>query len=99
MPKILPQESPETRPSTMRAAHVTEWCAVGSVPDSIVLGEIPAPPPPLKREVVIGVRATAINVDDIAGLQAGSFVGLISGRFLVKAIYWQISILALFCCR
>ena len=58
-------------PSMMKAAHVTEWCDVGTVPDSIVLGEIPAPPPPLKRQVVIAVKATAINVDDIAGLQGG----------------------------
>ena len=64
-PKISPQPS-----STMKAAHVTEYCDVGTVPDSIVLGQIPAPPPPLKRQVVIGVKATAINVDDIAGLQA-----------------------------
>ena len=62
--KISPEES-----STMKAAYVTEFCEEGTVPDSIVLGEIPALPPPIKRQVIVGVKATAINVDDIAGLQ------------------------------
>ena len=76
MSKILPQETDEKPPSTMRAAHITEWCDVGTVADSIVLGEVPAPPPPVKREVVIGVRATAINVDDVAGLQDTAMGGV-----------------------
>ena len=76
MSKILPQEPDDKPPSTMKAAHITEWCDVGTVPDSIVLGEVPAPPPPLKREVVIGVRATAINVDDVAGLQDTAMGGV-----------------------
>ena len=76
MSKILPQETDDKPPSTMKAAHVTEWCDVGTVPDSIVLGEVPAPPPPVKREVVIGVRASAINVDDVAGLQDTAMGGV-----------------------
>ena len=76
MSKILPQEPDDKPPSTMRAAHITEWCDVGTVADSIVLGEVPAPPPPVKREVVIGVRATAINVDDVAGLQDTAMGGV-----------------------
>ena len=67
--QLEPDVSDQPPSTMMKAAHVTEWCDEGTVPDSIVLGEISAPPPPRKHQVVIGVKATAINVDDIAGLQ------------------------------
>ena len=66
---VLGQSSGSSDADSMKAAHVKEWCDVGTVPDSIVLGDIPAPPAPVKRQVVVGVKATAINVDDIAALQ------------------------------
>jgi len=58
----------DERPS-MKAAHVTKWCAVGAVPDEISIGTVPAPAAPVKNEVVIGVKASSINVDDIAVFQ------------------------------
>ena len=38
---------------TMMAAHVTEWCAIGTVPESISFGEIAVPSKPKKSEVLI----------------------------------------------
>mmetsp|Transcript_7471 Transcript_7471/g.20791 ORF Transcript_7471/g.20791 Transcript_7471/m.20791 type:complete len:398 (-) Transcript_7471:50-1243(-) len=55
--------------STMKAAHVTSWCTVGTVADTIVIGDVPTPPPPRARQVTVRVRAAAINVDDVALLQ------------------------------
>lgn len=55
--------------STMMAAHLKQWCAEGAVPEAIVFGEVPSPGEPVKREVLIGVKASAINIDDIAVLQ------------------------------
>jgi|EP01046_Picozoa_sp_COSAG06_P002184 NADPH:quinone reductase-like Zn-dependent oxidoreductase len=63
-----PGEDPQ-RLTTMKAAHVTDWCDVGTVADTISFGNVPAPPAPIKSEVVVGVKASAINVDDIACLQ------------------------------
>lgn len=53
----------------MKAAYVTEWCDEGAVPESVVVGEIPVPGKPIKRQVVVGVKASGINVDDIAVMQ------------------------------
>ena len=53
----------------MTAAYVNEWCAVGTVPDTISFGPVPAPPAPKKAEVLIGVKAASINVDDVPLLQ------------------------------
>jgi len=50
----------------MKAAHLNEWCAVGTVPDTLSFGQVPAPPAPKKSQVLIKVKASAINVDDIA---------------------------------
>ena len=61
--------SPEVVGTTMKAAHVTEWCAPGTVPDRVALGEVPAPPAPTGAQVLVGVKAASINVDDVALLQ------------------------------
>jgi NADPH:quinone reductase-like Zn-dependent oxidoreductase len=53
----------------MKAAYITQWCAEGKVADSISFGEVAAPAPPVKKNVVIEVKASAINVDDVALLQ------------------------------
>ena len=53
----------------MLAAFVTEWCAVGTVPDKISFGEVSVPPAPKKSEVLVGVKAASINVDDAPLLQ------------------------------
>lgn len=53
----------------MKAVHITKWCAEGTVADSILFGEVPRFEPPTKTDVVIEVKATAINVDDVAILQ------------------------------
>lgn len=55
--------------TTMKAAHITQWCPTGKVAESILFGDVPAPTPPVKKDVVIQVKASAINVDDIALLQ------------------------------
>jgi len=55
--------------STMKAAFVTEWCAIGTVADKIKVGDVPAPPAPKKAEVLIGVKAASISGDDVALLQ------------------------------
>lgn len=54
---------------TMLAAYVTEWCAIGTVPDKISFGQVPAPPAPKKSEVLVGIKAASINVDDVPLLQ------------------------------
>lgn len=65
-----PRSSGSSRPTTMRAAHVTSWCDAGTVADAIVLGDVPAPPAaPRGRQVTVRVRAAAVNVDDVALLQ------------------------------
>lgn len=53
----------------MKAAYVTEWLGVGTVPDKISFGNIPVPPAPQKAEVLIAVKAASINVDDVPLLQ------------------------------
>ena len=60
---------PGPESSTMLAAHITEWCAPGTVPDTILFGAVPTPPAPKKGEVLISVKAASINVDDVALLQ------------------------------
>jgi NADPH:quinone reductase-like Zn-dependent oxidoreductase len=61
--------TPGPEGGTMVAAYVTEWCAVGTVPDKISFGKMPAPPAPTKAEVLVGVKAASINVDDVPLLQ------------------------------
>jgi len=53
----------------MKAVHITEWCRPGTVSDTIVFGDVPDFNPPVKNEVIIEVKASAINIDDIALLQ------------------------------
>jgi NADPH:quinone reductase-like Zn-dependent oxidoreductase len=53
----------------MKAVYVNAWCAPGTVPDKISVGEIAAPPAPTKAEVLVGIEAASINVDDVALLQ------------------------------
>ena len=51
----------------MKALYLTRWCEVGTVADTIKFGEVPPPTTvPVKSEVLIEVKASAINVDDIA---------------------------------
>jgi NADPH:quinone reductase-like Zn-dependent oxidoreductase len=56
-------------PGTMQAAHIREWCAEGTVPATISFGQIPSPSPPIKNEVLIAVKASSINIDDILSCQ------------------------------
>jgi alcohol dehydrogenase len=67
MVSIEPDREPDG--GKMKAAFVTAWCAVGTVPQSISFGEVPAPPAPKKDQVLVGVRAASINVDDAPLLQ------------------------------
>lgn len=62
-------ESVTPSASLMKAAHMVEWCAEGTVPDTILFGDVASPPAPKKREVLIEVKASSINVDDVAACQ------------------------------
>ena len=55
----------------MKAVYVTEYCKEGTVADSVIFGEVPrlSDSPLVKTEVLVQVKATAINVDDVALLQ------------------------------
>ena len=53
----------------MKAAYITKWCGEGTVAETIIFGEITAPGPPIKDNVLIQVKASSINVDDVALLQ------------------------------
>ena len=55
--------------NTMLAAYVTEWLEIGTVPDKVSFGNVPAPASPQKNRVLIDVKAASINVSDIALLQ------------------------------
>ena len=55
--------------NTMLAAYVTEWLEIGTVPDKVSFGNVPAPASPQKNQVLIDVKAASINVSDIALLQ------------------------------
>lgn len=61
--------SPADAGGMMKAAYVTEWCELGTVPDKISFGMVPAPPAPKKAEVLVGIKAASINVDDVPLLQ------------------------------
>jgi len=51
----------------MKALYLTEYCPEGSVAESISFGKIPCPIiSPKSQEVLIGVKASAVNADDIA---------------------------------
>ena len=55
--------------SLMNALHLKkDWCARGTVADTIEFGEISAPTAEglLKDQILIEVKATAVNIDDIA---------------------------------
>ena len=60
---------PITETTTMAAAYVNDWCEIGSVPESILYGQIPSLPSPSKMEVLVTVKAASINVDDVWLLQ------------------------------
>ena len=66
--------APADDESTMKAAYVNEWCAVGTVADTISFGEVPAPAAPKKAEVLVGVKAASISGDDV-GLLQDTFAG------------------------
>eukprot|EP01043_Picozoa_sp_COSAG02_P057508 COSAG02_NODE_6994_length_3237_cov_2.412046_1_plen_469_part_00 len=67
--QVTPNPSHQSDSDTMKAAYVTEWCDEGAVPDSIVVADIAVPPAPVKKQVVVAVKAAGINPDDIAVLQ------------------------------
>ena len=60
--------------SMMKAAYVNQWCAVGTVADTISFGEVPSPAAPKKAEVLVGVKAASISGDDV-GLLQDTFAG------------------------
>ena len=65
----------------MKALHLTQFCSEGSVADSISFGDVPVPTTsPVKREVLVAVKASAINVDDIALCQDTAMGGWITHR-------------------
>lgn len=68
MATVHPEELTAAR-DTMTAAYVTEWLAIGTVADNISFGQISAPPAPKKGEVLIGIKAASITVDDVPLLQ------------------------------
>lgn len=53
----------------MLAAHITEWCEPGTVYEKIKFGPIAAPGAPTKNQVIVGIKAASINVDDCPLLQ------------------------------
>lgn len=64
----------------MKAVYVNQWCPVGTVADGISFGEVPAPAPPQKAEVLIGVKAASISGDDVGLLQNTYAGGTASSR-------------------
>ena len=44
---------PEGGGETMKAAYITEWCPPGTVPDKVLVGNVPAPPAPKRGEVIV----------------------------------------------
>lgn len=53
----------------MKAVSVTKFAPIGTVPTSVSFGSITSPPPPVKNQLIIAVKASSINVDDVALLQ------------------------------
>jgi len=66
--------APSAEGDTMKAVYVNQWCAVGTVADTISFGEVPAPAAPTKAEVLVGVKAASISGDDV-GLLQDTFAG------------------------
>ena len=66
--------APADPTSAMKAAYVNEWCAPGTVADTISFGEVPSPAAPKKAEVLVGVKAASISGDDV-GLLQDTFAG------------------------
>lgn len=52
----------------MKAVHMNSFLPIGSVADDIIIGEIPSLTcnPPAGNTVIISVKSTSINVDDVA---------------------------------
>ena len=48
---------------------MSEFCKIGTVPETIKFGDVPDIPEPTGNEVVIDVKAASINVDDVPLLQ------------------------------
>jgi NADPH:quinone reductase-like Zn-dependent oxidoreductase len=55
--------------SSMQALHIRQWCAEGTVADTMAFGRIPSPKAPVKNEVLIGIKASSINIDDLLACQ------------------------------
>ena len=62
--EIAPEEG-----AKMKAVYVNEWCAVGTVADSISFGQLPVPAAPKKAEVLLSIKASSISGDDVGLLQ------------------------------
>jgi NADPH:quinone reductase-like Zn-dependent oxidoreductase len=58
-----------TEGATMMAAYVNEWCAIGTVPESISFGPVPLLGEPKESQVLIGIKAASMSGDDVALLQ------------------------------
>ena len=52
----------------MKAVYINKWCEEGTVADSVVFGDIPrlSESPLVGKNVLVEVKASAINVDDVA---------------------------------
>ena len=50
--------------SKVRALCVTEFCDIGTVPETVKFEMIQGPPPPKGAEVHIQVKAASINVGE-----------------------------------
>lgn len=79
--------------TTMLAANVSAWCAEGTVADSIQISACPAPLAPQKNEILVGVKAASINVDDVAVCQVGG-LGVDGWLLRVRACAWLCELLA-----
>lgn len=53
--------------SQVRALCVTEFCELGTVPETVKFEMIQGPPPPKGDEVHIQVKAASINVGECSG--------------------------------
>lgn len=56
------------QPGQMQAVHLTKWLPEGKVPETILFGKVPSPKAG-RNQVVIDIKASAINVDDVAVCQ------------------------------
>ena len=58
--EIEEQRNPLLTPN-MKAAHLANWCAKGTVADTILFGDVAVSASPEKTKMVIQVKASATN--------------------------------------